>query len=234
MVAVYNSVRWGDNRPVIPPSSRKYMVAANADEMGTRLRETARAAGYGKTPRVQFIGDGAAWTGNIAADGFRGAVFTLDCSHAFGYVNKVCGFLAGDGKEAKEVFRKVKDRMYGHGFERAEKYLRNKFRAHFTEDGMKRWSEEASKAWMYLDARRRHMNYGWLRRHGYLVGSGHIESACKAIIGQRCKGAGMHWRYANAIYVSALRAQMRSATSRNPPTAASRGSALRAQMRSAT
>lgn len=211
MVAVYSSVRRGDNRPVIPPSSRVYLVGADAGEIGTRLRETARAAGYGKTPRVQFIGDGAAWIWNIAEDGFRGAVFTLDCYHALGYASKVCDFLAGGGGEARKVFRKVRDRMLGHGFGKAEKYLRNKFRDRFTEEGMKLWSEEAAKAWRYLDARRAHMNYGWLRRHGYLIGSGHIESACKVIIGQRCKGPGMHWRYRNAIYVSALRARMRSA-----------------------
>lgn len=211
MVAVYNSVRREDNRPVIPPSSRKYVIAANADGMRTRLRETALAAGYGAMPRVQFIGDGAPWIENIRNDSFAKAVFTLDCSHAFGYVNKVCEFLAADAKEAKKIFRKVKDRMYEHDFERAEKYLKNKYKAWFTDDGFKQWDEEAMKAWKYLDARRRQMNYGWLRRHGYLIGSGHIESACKVIIGQRCKGAGMHWRYENALYVTALRARMRSA-----------------------
>ena len=70
-------------------------------------------------------------------------------------------------------------RLLEHDFERAEKYLKNKYKAHFTEEGVKRWSEKAAKAWKYLDARRSHMNYGWLRRHGYLIGSGHIESACK-------------------------------------------------------
>ena len=211
MVAVYDSVRRKDNRPVIPPSSRAYLISANAEEIATRLRATALAAGYGAMPRVQFIGDGAAWIENIASDGFKAAIFTLDCSHAFGYANKVCEFLAGSADEAKKVFRKVKDRMYEHDFARAERYLKNKYKAHFTEDGMRQWSEEAAKAWKYLDARRRHMNYGWLRRHGYLIGSGHIESACKVIVGQRCKGAGMHWRYENALYVTALRARMRSA-----------------------
>ena len=211
MVAVYNSVRREDNRPVIPPSSRKYVIAANADGMRTRLRETALAAGYGAMPRVQFIGDGAPWMENIRNDSFAKAVFTLDCSHAFGYVNKVCEFLAADAKEAKKIFRKVKDRMYEHDFERAEKYLKNKYKAWFSDDGFKQWDEGAMKAWKYLDARRRQMNCGWLRRHGYLIGSGHIESACKVIIGQRRKGAGMHWRYENALYVTALRARMRSA-----------------------
>ena len=42
-----------------------------------------------------------------------------------------------------------------------EKYLRSKFKAHFTEDGMKHWSEEAAKAWKCLDARRKHMGCGF-------------------------------------------------------------------------
>lgn len=147
----------------------------------------------------------------LARTRFPSARFTLDCSHAFGYLHKVCLCLAGDGKEAKSVFRKVKNRMYEHGFERAEKYLRNKYKERFTDEGMRHWTDEAANAWRYLDARRACMNYGWLRRHGYLIGSGHIESACKVIIGQRCKGAGMHWRYENALAVSALRAKMRSA-----------------------
>ena len=190
MVAVYNSVRREDNRPVIPPSSRKYVIAANADGMRTRLRETALAAGYGAMPRVQFIGDGAPWIENIRNDSFAKAVFTLDCSHAFGSVNKVCEFLAADAKEAKKIFRKVKDRMYEHDFERAEKYLKNKYKAWFSADGFKQWDEGAMKAWKYLDARRRQMNYGWLRRHGYLIGSGHIESACKVVCGLRRTGVG--------------------------------------------
>ena len=211
MVAVYNSVRWKDNRPVIPSSSRDYTVAENAEKMRTRLHEKAVAAGYGRIPRAQVIGDGAPWIENIWKDCFKDAIFTLDCSHAFGYVNRVCEFLAKDANEAKKIFRKVKDRMYEHDFERAEKYLKTKFKARFTDDGFKNWGEEALKAWNYLDARRKYMNYGWLRKHGYLIGSGHIESACKVIIGQRCKGAGMHWRYSNALYITALRAKMRSA-----------------------
>ena len=135
----------------------------------------------------------------------------MDCCHALGYVSKVCEYLAGDAKESKAVYGKARARLLEHDFGRAEKYLKSKYKAHFTEDGMRQWSEEAAKAWKYLDARRRHMNYGWLRRHGYLIGSGHIESACKVIVGQRCKGAGMHWRYENALYVTALRARMRSA-----------------------
>ena len=47
MVALYDSVRREDNRPVIPPSSRKYVIGATADEIWSRLRATALAAGYG-------------------------------------------------------------------------------------------------------------------------------------------------------------------------------------------
>ena len=124
-----------------------------------------------------------------AEGNFPKQIFTVDCCHALGYVSKVCEYLAGDAKEAKAVYGKARARLLEHDFGRAEKYLKGKYKARFAEDGMRQWSEEAAKAWKYLDARRRHMDYGWLRRHGYLIGSGHIESACKVIVGQRCTRA---------------------------------------------
>ncbi len=71
-------------------------------------------------------------------------------------------------------------------------------------------SAKASQACSYLEERRKNMEYGRLRKLGYLIGSGHIESGCKSIVGARCKQAGMHWRHRNAAYVSAIRAAIRS------------------------
>jgi hypothetical protein len=42
------------------------------------------------------------------------------------------------------------------------------------------------------------MQYGRLRKQGFFIASGHIESACEFIVGSRCKQAGMHWRHHNA------------------------------------
>ena len=54
------------------------------------------------------------------------------------------------------------------------------------------------------------MNYGWLHREHYYIGSGSVESACKFLVAARCKQAGMHWRHKNAAYIAAIRAAIRS------------------------
>jgi len=42
------------------------------------------------------------------------------------------------------------------------------------------------------------MRYKWLESHGYPIGSGHVESACKQIVCKRHKQAGMRWSQAGA------------------------------------
>ena len=62
----------------------------------------------------------------------------------------------------------------------------------------------------YLEARLEFMNYGWLRKEHYYIGSGSVESACKFLVAARCKQAGMHWRHKNAAYIASIRAAIRS------------------------
>jgi hypothetical protein len=40
---------------------------------------------------------------------------------------------------------------------------------------------------------------------GWQIGSGVVESACKTVVGQRLKGAGMRWSEAGAHTVAAVR-----------------------------
>ena len=49
------------------------------------------------------------------------------------------------------------------------------------------------------------MRYNWFRSRGLFVGSGAVESGCKAVIGQRLKLSGMHWTVAGADAIAALR-----------------------------
>jgi hypothetical protein len=46
--------------------------------------------------------------------------------------------------------------------------------------------------------------------HRLLIGSGHVEAACKAVVGQRMKGNGMRWGEAGADAVCHLRALFKS------------------------
>jgi len=54
------------------------------------------------------------------------------------------------------------------------------------------------------------MDYPRYRADGWLIGSGHVEAACKAVGGQRLKGNGMRWGAAGADAVCQLRALFKS------------------------
>jgi len=54
------------------------------------------------------------------------------------------------------------------------------------------------------------MRYRWFRSRGLFVGSGVVESGCKAIIGQRLKLSGMRWTVTGADAIATLRCQQAS------------------------
>jgi hypothetical protein len=54
------------------------------------------------------------------------------------------------------------------------------------------------------------MDYPRYQANGWLIGSGHVEAACKAVVGQRLKGNGMRWGEEGADAVCHLRALFKS------------------------
>ena len=54
------------------------------------------------------------------------------------------------------------------------------------------------------------MDYPRYQANGWLIGSGHVESACKTAIGARLKGSGMRWSESGADAVCHLRALFKS------------------------
>lgn len=62
----------------------------------------------------------------------------------------------------------------------------------------------------YVRANLYRMDYPRYRANGWLIGSGHVESACKGVVGQRLKGSGMRWSEAGADAVCHLRALFKS------------------------
>jgi hypothetical protein len=61
--------------------------------------------------------------------------------------------------------------------------------------------EAARKCFGYLWYHRTRLDYALAMARGYPIGSGRIESACKLVVQQRCKGPGMRWGHpqANAV-----------------------------------
>jgi hypothetical protein len=60
----------------------------------------------------------------------------------------------------------------------------------------------------YFTNQRNRMRYDEYRACGYQIGSGTVESACKRVIGQRLKQAGMIWSEEQAKAVALIRATL--------------------------
>jgi hypothetical protein len=58
----------------------------------------------------------------------------------------------------------------------------------------------------YFENQGHRMDYPSYRARGWQIGSGPVEAACKTVIGQRLKGAGMRWGLAGSDGVAHLRA----------------------------
>ena len=69
---------------------------------------------------------------------------------------------------------------------------------------------ELDTALGYFENNAPRMRYHWFRSRGLFVGSGAVESGCKAVIGQRLKLSGMHWTVAGASAITTLRCQQAS------------------------
>jgi hypothetical protein len=75
-------------------------------------------------------------------------------------------------------------------------------------EGVKKDEVEKELGYFLNNAPR--MRYRWFRSRGLFVGSGVVESGCKAVIGQRLKLSGMRWTVAGADAIATLRCQQAS------------------------
>ena len=66
-------------------------------------------------------------------------------------------------------------------------------------------SDSLQKEARYFEKHADRMRYKKFREKGYQIGSGVIESACKHVVGQRCKQAAMRWKEKGINPVLALR-----------------------------
>jgi hypothetical protein len=75
-------------------------------------------------------------------------------------------------------------------------------------EGVKKDEVERQLGYFLNNAPR--MRYKWFRSRGLFVGSGVVESGCKAVIGQRLKLSGMRWTVTGADAITTLRCQQAS------------------------
>ena len=172
----------------------------NEEQLGEALKEIKKA---GVIPEAQVrlcvVCDGAEWIWKHVQALFPQARQVLDYYHCAQYLHRVAKAHYGLSVQALEWVEATMTRLY---LGKVGLVLRGLKR-------MQAQSDEAEKAiancWDYLDEHRGRTVYQKLRRGGYPLGSGGIESSNKFICHVRLKRSGAWWYEANSNQMLALR-----------------------------
>ena len=188
----------------IRPSSLRYVasrdgvadfqhhLAALATQTGIYQDENTM-----ENQEVVVIGDGAAWIWNLADQHFPEATEILDYMHAKTHLYDVAKHAFGeDDTQTIETWVNTTETSLYNG-ETSQVVAR--IRALETQNPD--IADVLEREVGYFQKHSHRMQYRTFNDKGYQIGSGVIESACKHIVAERCKQAGMRWtrRGINAI-----------------------------------
>lgn len=184
--------------------SNTYVATARrAEPFGRMMRDEFRRRFPDPPADVAFLGDGAAWNWELQRVCFPMALGIVDFYHAAEHVTGIVDLIEDHHAPAgrKRCRRWVKLLLRG----RLDAFLAEARQA-FPPDQ----AEAGAKALAYFEKNRARMRYRHFRDHGYFIGSGVVEAACKTIVAQRLKGSGMHWSETGLGHILALRTALLS------------------------
>jgi hypothetical protein len=170
---------------------------------GQHLWAEACQRGLEKAKTVVCVSDGALWIWNLMFMCFAYRIEILDWWHAVQRLWTIAhGCLAAD--DAK-VWVAAQQQCLAHSD------LRHLFRqVRLLYPRGTPLPDDVRQALAYLFSNRQRMRYRLFRQAGYPIGSGTVESACKVVVQQRMKQAGMRWSRSGAQAMLALRCALLS------------------------
>ena len=199
--AIFEGRVGADGKP--QPGEKTYTgTFSDAEACVRQVLAEAKARGSDEAQEIVLLSDGGGWLWNRLPGAFVGKKVKeiLDWCHPSERLTELARKVLGEGsKKAKEWADRQRDLLYdGHIAEviKAMEDLHPK-----TSEG----KEQVQQNLGYFREHEGRMNYGELRAQGYFIGSGVIESACKHIVGERLKRAGMRWSQEHAPKILALR-----------------------------
>lgn len=180
-----------------PRERTLYSSVESAEDFCDPVAGLLRQAGVRQNDTVVLVGDGAPWIARIAE--LQNIPLVLDVFHASHYLDVV--MQASDWTETQ---RSSERKRLLKGEIQVQSWLET-----YLPIACKRetWSEEATGALSYLQARLPHMDYPTFLARGWPIGSGQIEGINKSVIGHRMKRSGQHWSRPGARGMASLRAR---------------------------
>ena len=178
-------------------SSLRYVASrSDAVSFGSQWFDLATASGIYEdetdTEEIVVIGDGAAWIWNLSQEYFPGAVEIVDDMHAKAHLYESAKLAYGEAENTSpKVERWVKATeafLYAGDIQEVVARIRA-----LGIGSPASVSESLQTQAGYFQKHAHRMQYQRFVENGYQIGSGVIESACKHVVAERCKQAGMRW-----------------------------------------
>lgn len=202
-------------QPAAPPAGRPAMQARyvaglhSLEELGLLLRKQAAQVGMEQAQQWIGISDGGSGLEDFVQKNFNRAdlVLILDFWHPTGYLEDLARALHPDDEEKRRgQVQAWCHLMKHHGGAAILKVLQEMK----LPPGKKAVPQAHEEAVRYIANNVHRMDYPHYLKQGWQIGSGPIESACKTVVGQRLKQAGMRWREYGTDNVCHLRALFKS------------------------
>lgn len=194
-----------EGEPVRDYQSTSYVgTLESVETFAPLLRNEARRRGIGKSSKIVFIGDGAAWIWELARTHFPLAILILDFYHMMEYLHELSQLLYGkDTPWAGRMKDQWKEQMQRDEVQSVIDAIKRRVeqRGELSAESLEKIQEKIG----YLENNKDKMLYGTFRQQGLFYGSGVVEAGCRAVIGKRLKQSGMFWSKSGAENILALR-----------------------------
>ena len=209
---VYNPVpeeqdRWASPEGRVPRFNVRYLAGLDGmATLGEPLRRQAAQVGMDRAERWIAISDGGAGLEAWLETNFgRVDAVILDFYHASEYLGELARTLHPNDEAMREEWLGEWCHRLKH--KGGVKVLED---LHELKVSGRASCEVLVNVTRYFENQSHRMDYPYYVLKGWSIGSGPVESACKTVIGQRMKGAGMRWGEDGANSVGHLRALFRS------------------------
>jgi hypothetical protein len=186
-------------RPVRDVDSTSYLATLDPVEtFADLLQAEAHRRGAEHIRQLVILGDGARWIWHLAEQRFPAATGIVDLFHAREHLHALAEQLAFIVPDPAAWLQQRLTDLDNGDIEALSAAARR-----YELDGPK--ATDVDKAVSYFETNAHRMRYAHYRKLGMFVGSGTVEAACKAVLGQRLKQSGMHWTARGATGIASLR-----------------------------
>jgi hypothetical protein len=211
---VYNPVPELPDESPYQPGPRAKMQARylaglyELDELGLQLRRQAGQVGMERAERWIGLTDGGNGLEDFMHKNFpRDLVLILDFWHAAEYLTELGQLLEPRDEQARQQLVQRWCHVMKHEGGAAIIAVLEQLALPPRKPAV---AAKHAEVLGYFRKNVHRMDYPSYQAHGWLIGSGAVESACKTVVGQRLKLAGMRWREDGTDAMCHLRALFRS------------------------